>query len=194
MQEQSISVELTLTSKKSTPKWLASSDGPSELMIAEGFGVIYDGGNTRSFLWTVHFSPWTLKAQDVDTSNQSNIPSVVLGFLGEHDFNSKISDDIKDKLLECLYLSFEVPILQDPKSIMEMGIFFEYDSSTIPTDNKLEQLNQSVEEAEGLIYYWAEWIMKKTHVDDQCACLCFLLNLLDNYWRIGQKYTFKIMR
>ena len=164
-------------------------------MIAEGFGVIHDNSNTRSFLWTFYYSLWSLKRKVVVTSaNQSDIPKIYLDFLGEDNFDQKISDAISDKLLECLIINFEVPILQDPKSIMEMGIFFEYDSSTYPADNKLEQLNKSIEEEGGLIYYWAEWILKNTPIDEQDVCLCFLLNLLDNYWRIGQKYTFKVMK
>ncbi len=191
--QNSIVVEATLTDYKSAPQWL----GAKALIIAEGYGVMYDGNKNRSFLWTVPFYPQNIiSIPKSSKENTPDLPPIYLDFLGEDDFDQNIFDGIADRLLDCTSPSFEEdkPTLQNPESIMEMLIYFEYINREGMSDGALEKLRQEIEESEGLIHYWTDWILNsESDEHEQTACLEGFIEAVKNCWILGQTYKFSFI-
>ena len=108
-------------------------------------------------------------------------------------------DAIADRLLDCTNLSFEegTPTLQSPEFIMEMLLYFEYIAEYLDEQGisgVLAKLRQEIEESEGLIHYWTDWILNKEDESEKYACLEGLIVALSNCWKIGQTYRFSIIR
>ena len=188
--QNSIVVETTLTNLKSSPK---------SLIIAEGHGTMYDGKKHRSFLWTISFYPRNMISNPIKyTDNKAtDFPSIHLEFLGEDDFDQNLFDGIADRLLDCANISFEEdkPTLQNPESVMETLVFYEYLAKNIEsnTNGTFDQLWHEIEESEGLIHYWTDWILGKEDEDDRTACLESFLQGLKNCWKLGQTYKFSFI-
>jgi len=60
--------------------------------------------------------------------------------------------------------------------------------------NALKSLNKEIKESEGLIHYWTDWILNRQDQDDQIACLEGFIEALNECWKIGQTYTFSIIK
>ena len=191
--QNSIVVEATLISYGSAPKWL----GKGSLVIAEGYGVVYDGSKNRSFLWTIPFYPRNIiSIPKSSEENTLDLPSIYLDFLGEEDFDQNLFDGIADRLLDCASLNFEEdkPTLQNPESIMEMLIYFEYIFREGMSEGALEKLRQEIEESEGLIHYWTDWILHLGNgEEEQTACLEGFIQAVKDCWKIGQTYKFSFI-
>jgi hypothetical protein len=191
--QSSIVVEATLTTYKSAPKWL----GTKSLIIAEGYGTMYDGKKNRSFLWTIPFYPQNIiSIPKSSEENTPDLPSIYLDFLGEEDFDQNLFDGIADRLSDCTNPSFEEgkPTLQNPESVMEMLLYFEYINREGISEQALETLRQEIEESEGLIHYWTDWILNsESDEHEQTACLEGFIEAIKNCWKIGQTYKFSFI-
>lgn len=191
--ENSIGVEATLTDYKSAPQWL----GAKTLMVAEGYGVMCDGKKSRSFLWTIPFySQNILSIPKPSKENNPDFPSIYLDFLGEDDIDQNMFDGIAGRLVDCINPSFEQgkPTLQNAESIMEMLIYFEYINREGISEEALEKLRQGIQDSEGLIHYWTDWILNsKNDEDEQIACLEGFMEAIKSCWKIGQTYKFNFM-
>jgi len=188
----SIGVEATLTAYESAPQWL----GTESLIIAEGHGVVHDGDKNRPFLWTIPFYPRSIiSSPESSEGSAPDLPSVYLDFLGEGDFPQSLFDAVADRLAGCVDIRFEEerPTLQNPESVMEMLLFFEYIYREGPSEGVRERLKQEIEESEGLTHYWTDWILAQDE-DDRIACLEGFIEAVRGCWKIGQTYTFRIMR
>ncbi len=190
--QNSIVVEATLTTYKSAPKWL----GTESLIIAEGYGTMYDGKKNRSFLWTIPFYARTFASSTKPLEETtSDLPPIHLDFLGEDDFGQDLFDAIADRLLNCTNPSFEegTPALQNPQSIMEMLLFSEYSREGRPQD-ELERIKQAIEETEGEFVEdgWIE-LMVDRDSDKLFAVFLRFMQALRSCWTIGHTYTFRIM-
>jgi len=195
--QKAIVVEATLTAQRSAPPWLMLVTGTKRFMIAEGHGVMRAGNDVRPFLWTISFFPQTLGPRSSgDDEGLSDLPSIYLDFFGEDNFGQDLFDAIADRLLDCTNLSFEegTPTLQNPESIMEMLLYFEYLNRKGVSEKALETLRQEIEESEGLIHYWTDWILDSEDEDEQTACLEGFIEAVKNCWNIGQTYKFSIMQ
>jgi hypothetical protein len=192
----SVVVEATLTDYKSGPRWL----GAESLIIAEGNGIVYDGNQIRSFLWTIPFYPRNIinipKSSD---ENTTDLPSIHIDFLDKDDFGRNLFDGVADRLVDCVNLSFEdgKPTLQNPDSVMQMLIYFEYIDKNGISNNTIEELRNEVDESEGLANYWAAWILNKDNSelygDERFNCLTLLVDAVKNCWKIGYTYKFSFI-
>lgn len=194
--QKAIVVEAILTAQRSAPPWLMLVTGTKRFMIAQGRGVMRAGNDVRPFLWTILFYPQTLGPRPSgDDEGLSDLPSIYLDFFGEDNFGQDLFDAIADRLLDCTNLSFEegTPTLQNPESIMEMLLYFEYLNRKGVSEKALEKLRQEIEESEGLIHYWTDWILDSEDEDEQTACLEGFIEAVKNCWEIGQTYKFSIM-
>jgi len=195
--QKAIVVEATLTAQRLVSPWLMLVTGTKRFMIAEGRGVMRAGNNVRPFLWTIPFYSQTLDPRSSDDNEGlTDLPAIHLDFFGEDNFGQDLFDAIADRLLDCTNLSFEegTPTLQSPESIMEMLLYFEYLNRKGVSEKALENLRQEIKESEGLIHYWTDWILDTEDEDEQYACLEGFIEALNNCWKIGQTYTFSIMR
>lgn len=194
--KNSIVVEATLTAQRSTPQWLTLLTSTKWFIIAEGRGVIRIGNEVRPFLWTIPFYPQTLEPRSSDDEGLTDLPPIYLDFFGEGNFDQDLFDAIADRLLDCTNLTFEegTPTLQSPQAIMEMVIFFEYLAKNGMSAGTLDNLRQEIKDSEGLIPYWIDWILNMEDEDEQYASLETLITALNNCWKIGQTYTFSIIR
>jgi hypothetical protein len=194
--QKAIVVEAILTAQRSAPPWLMFVAGTKRFTIAEGSGVMRAGNDVRPFLWTILFYPQTLGPQPSgDDEGLFDLPSIYLDFFGEDNFGQDLFDAIADRLLDCTHPSFEdgTPTLQNPESIMEVLLYFEYLNRKGVSEKALEKLRQEIEESEGLIHYWADWILDSEDEDEQRACLEVFIEAVKNCWKIGQTYKFSIM-
>jgi len=193
---KAIIVEVTLTAQRSAPPWLTFATGGKPFVIAEGRGVMRLDNEVRPFLWTIPFYPQTLGPQSSDDKGIFALPSIYLDFFGEDNFGQDLFDAIADRLSDCTNFSFEegTPTLQNPESIMWMLLYFEYISKKGASEKALERLRQEIEESEGLVHYWTDWILELEDQDEQTACLELFIEALNNCWKIGQIYTFSIIR
>lgn len=190
--QNSIVVEATLISYGSAPKWL----GKGSLVIAEGYGVVYDGSKNRSFLWTIPFYHRNIISSPKSSEeNTADFPSIHLEFLDEDDFDQNLFDGIADRLLDCANINFKEgkPTLQNPESIMEMLLYFEYINRKGASEEALERLRQEIEESEGLIHYWTDWILGTEDEDERTACLEGFIQAIKDCWEIGQTYKFSFI-
>ena len=200
IKQKAIVVEATLTAQRLAPPWLMLVTGTKRFMIAEGRGVMRAGNNVQPFLWTIPFYPQTLDPRSSDDNEGlTDLPSIHLDFFGEDNFGQNLFDAIADRLLDCTNPSFEEgrPTLQSPESIIEMLIYFEYIAEYLDKQGisgALAKLRQEIEESEGLIHYWTDWILNKEDESEKYACLEGLIVALKNCWKIGQTYRFSIMR
>ena len=195
--KNSIVVEATLTAQKSAPPWLMLLTGTKRFIIAEGRGVMRIGNEVRPFLWTIPFYPQTLEPRSSDDNEGlTDLLPIHLDFFGEDNFEQDLFNAIADRLLDCTNLTFEEgrPTLQSPQSTMEMLLYFEYLLREGMPEGGLEKLRQEIEESEGLINYWTDWILDTEDEDERYACLEGLIEALNNCWKIGQTYTFGIIR
>jgi len=194
--QKAIIVEATLTAQRSAPPWLMLVTSTKPFMIAEGRGKMRLGSEVRPFLWTIPFYPQTLGPRSSDDEGLSDLPSIYLDFFGEENFGQDLFDAIADRLSDCTNFSFEegLPTLQNPESIMEMLIYFEYLNRKGVSPKALERLRKEIEKSEGLIHYWTDWILDTEDEDEQTACLEGFIVALSNCWKIGQTYTFSIIR
>jgi len=192
--EKAIVVDVTLTARRSAPSWLVAGSKP--FMIAEGHGVVRIGAEVRPFLWTIPFYPQSLEPRSPDDNGGlTDLPPIHLDFFGKDDFGQELFDAIADRLLDCANLSFEEgrPTLQNPQSIMEMLLYFEYLNRKGFSDKALDSLRQEVRRSEGLVNYWTDWILDIEDEDERYACLQGFIEALNNCWEIGQAYTFNII-
>jgi len=190
--QNSIDVEVTLTDYKSAPKWL----GTESLMVAEGYGEVYDGNKNRTFLWTIPFYPRSIiSSQKSSQENTADLPSVYLDFLGDDDFNQNLFDGIADRLSDCANIHFEEgkPTLQNPESVMEMLLYMEYIFREGVSEEALEKLRQEITESEGLLHYWTDWILGTEDEDERTACLEGFIEAVRGCWEIGQTYKFSFI-
>lgn len=195
--KSSIVVEATLTSQKSAAPWLMLLTGTKRLIIAEGRGVMRMGNQVRPFLWKIPFYPQTIGPRSSDgKEGLTDLSPIHLDFFGEDDFEQDLFDAIADRLLDCTNLGFEEgrPTLQSPQSTMEMLLYFEYLLREGVSKQALDKLRQEIKESEGLINYWTDWILDTEDEDERYACLEGLIEALNNCWKIGQIYTFRIIR
>ncbi len=192
--QKAIIVEATLTAQRSAAPWLMLVTGGKRFVIAEGRGVMRLGSEVRPFLWTIPFYPQTLGPRSSDDKGLSDLPSIYLDLFGEQ-IGQDLFNAIADRLSDCTNFSFEegTPTLQNPESIMEMLLYFEYLYRKGMSEKALERLRQEIEESEGLIHYWTDWIVDLEDEDEQTACLEGLIVALNNCWKIGQTYTFSII-
>ena len=197
--ENSVVVEATLTAQRVAPPWLMLLTGTKRFMIAEGRGVMRAGNNVRPFLWTIPFYPQTLDPRSSDDNEGlTDLPSIHLDFFGEDNFEQDLFDAIADRLLDCTNLSFEegTPTLQSPEFIMEMLLYFEYIAEYLDEQGisgALAEMRQEIEESEGLIHYWTDWILNKEDEDERYSCLEGFIEALNECWKIGQTYTFSVI-
>ena len=77
---------------------------------------------------------------------------------------------------------------------MEMTIFFDYLAKNGISAGTLDSLRQEIKDSEGFIPYWTDWILNMEDEDEQYASLETLITALNNCWKIGQTYTFSIIR
>jgi len=196
MKQKAVVVEATLTTQSSAPPWLMLATGGKRFVIAEGRGVMRLESEVRPFLWTIPFYPQTLAPRSSDEEVPSDLPSIHLDFFGEDKFEQDLFDAIADRLLDRTNLSFEegTPTLQNPESIMEILLYFEYLDREGVSEKALERLRQEIEESGGLIRYWTDWIIDLEDEDEQNACLEGFIVALNNCWKIGQTYTFSVIR
>jgi len=195
--QKAVVIEATLTAQRFAPPWLMFLIGTKRLMIAEGRGVMRIGNEVRPFLWTIPFYPQTLgRRLSDDNEGLTDLPPIYLDFFGGDNFEQDLFDAIADRLLDCTNVSFEegTPTLQSPESIMEMLLYFEYLNRAGVSEKALERLRQEIKESEGLIHYWTDWILDTEDEDERYACLEMFIEALNNCWKIGQTYTFSIMR
>ena len=194
--QNSIVVEATLTDYKSAPEFLDNCPP----IIAEGYGRVYDGNKNRSFLWTLPFYPKNIISSPKSSEKTTLDPQlgypIYLDFLGGDEPKQDIFDGIADRLLDCTSPSFEEgkPTLQNPESIMEMLIYIEYIDREGVSEGVLEKLRQEIEESEGLIHYWTDWILNsEVDEDEQTACLEGFIEAVNECWKIGQTYKFSFI-
>ena len=194
--KNSIVIEATLTNQGAAPPWLTLSIGTKSFITAEGYGVMRIGNEVRPFLWTIPFYPQTLEPRSSDGEGLTDLPPIHLDFFGEDNFDQDLFDAIADRLLDCTNLTFEegTPTLQSPQAITEMLIFFEYVAKNGMSAETLDSLRQEIKDSEGLIPYWTDWILNMEDEDEQYASLETLITALNNCWKIGQTYTFSIIR
>ncbi len=197
--QKSIVVEATLTTYESAPIWLKTGS----LIIAEGYGMVYDGNKNRSFLWAISFYPKNIISSP-KSSEQTTFDSqfdsqlvypLCLDFLGEDEPKQDIFDQIADTLWDCTNPSFEEgkPTLQNPESVMEMLLYFEYIYRNGASEEALERLRQEIEESEGLIHFWTDWILGLEDEDERTACLEGFIEAIKSCWKIGRTYKFSFI-
>ncbi|MBI4283772.1 MAG: hypothetical protein HY663_04810 [Chloroflexi bacterium] len=194
--QNSIVVEATLTDYKSAPNFLDKCPP----IIAEGYGTVYDGNNPRSFLWTIPFYPENIISSPKSSEKTTLDPQlgypIYLDFLWGDEPKQDIFDGIADRLLDCTGPSFEEgkPTLQNPESVMERLLYFEYITREDVSEEALEKLRQEIEEAEGLIHYWTDWILNsEVDEDEQAACLEGFIQAVKDCWKIGRTYKFSFI-
>jgi hypothetical protein len=190
VKEKSIEVEATLTSQGLAPQW--EPLGNTSLIMAEGRGVIRDGETKRYFLWTIFYNPWNIISSD---KSGVTFEPVSLDFLGE-DSEQDIYNGIADNLLDCANISFggSKPTLQNPKAVLEM-ITFLIENITregVTDESAVTQLRQEISESENIVNYWLKLILNKE--DDEQKWVYVLIQAINNCWKIGQIYKFRIMR
>lgn len=194
--QKAVVVEATLTAKRVAPPWLMLLTETKRFIIAEGHGVMRVGNKVRPFLWTISFYPQTIGPRLPDNNEDKiDLPSIYLDFFGEEDFGQDLFDAIADRLFDCINLSLEenTPTLQSPESIMEILLYLEYLNRKGMSENALERLRREIKESEGLIHYWADWILDTEDEDERYACLEMFIEALNNCWKIGQTCTFSII-
>lgn len=195
--EMALTVEATLIAQRLAPKWIDLVTGTKRFMIAEGSGTVCADNYVRPFIWTTLFYPQTLEKQSSDDNEGlTELPSIHLDFFGKDDFEQELFDAIADRLIDCTSINFEegTPTLQSPQSIMEILIYMEYLYKKGASPNALERLKNEIKESEGLIHYWTDWILNTQDPDDQISCLEGFIEALNECWKIGQTYTFSIMK
>jgi hypothetical protein len=195
--QKAVTVEATLTVQKLAPPWLTFLTHAKPFMIAEGCGAVRFDDEVRPFLWTISFYPQTLDlSSSSDNEVLADLPSIHLDFFGKDDLEQDLFDAIADRLSDCINMSFEegTPTLQSPQSIMEMLIYFEYLEENGMSEGALDSLTQEIKDSEGLIPYWTDWILRMENEDEQYASLETLIAALNNCWKIGQTYTFSIIK
>ncbi len=197
--KNSIVAEATLSSQSVAPSWLKLLSGTKQFVIAEGRGIVRVGEKVKPFVWTIPFYPQSLDSRLSDENEGlTDLPSIYIDLLGEDDLEQDYFDAIADRLVECTSISFEEgrPTLQNPESVTEALLYYEYiaehlDEQGIP--GVLAKLRKEIEESEGLIHYWTDWILNKEDESEKYACLEGLIVALNNCWKIGQTYTFSII-
>ena len=196
IKEESYEVETTLTSQRLAPEWLVSGNIPC--IIAEGRGVLRDGSTKRYFLWTVFYHSWNI----IKSSDESNITfePVDLDFLGE-DYEQDTYNAIADRLLDCTSVSFEnKPTLQNPEAVLKMLTFFTeiiYGESINNEESAVEdagRLRQEINKSENMANYWLKLILDTEDDEQKCGYIYSLIQAINNCWKIGQTYKFRIMR
>ncbi len=193
--QNSIVVEATLISYGSAPKWL----GKGSLVIAEGYGVVYDGNKNRSFRCTIPFCPNNIisspKSSEQTTLDSQLVYPLCLDFLGGDEPQQDIFDRIANTLWDCTNPSFEEgkPTLQNPESVMEMLLCIEYMCRVDVSEEALERLRQEIEESGGLTHYLTDWILGLEDEDERIACLEGFIEAVRNCWKIGQTYKFSFI-
>lgn len=184
--QNSIVVEATLTAYKSAPQWL----GTKSLIIAEGYGTVYDGKKKRSFLWTIPFYPQNIISIPKSSEKKPDLPSMHLNFLGENDFDQNLFDGIADRLSDYTNINFTEgqPTLQNPESVMEMLIYI-----WCISEQGLERLRQEIKESGGLTHYLTGWILNSEDEDERIARLEGFIEAVNECWKIGQTYKFSFI-
>ncbi len=200
IRRRSVEVELTLTSKKCMPKWLQGVGEYSQILLAEGYGVIHGHktGDIR-FLWTLPFEPYNLesasaKSTDIDYLNKAN-----LDFLGyEQQISEQLSETLAKRISDCAipFASIEgLPTVQDPISVMELLLvidyFFKRENSKTFGDAAVKLKDEIKAAGRSLVKFWVEWILKYQEEDN--ILLDSFVDAISSCWSIGNTVKLTII-
>jgi hypothetical protein len=187
----SVVVDATLTNYNLAPEWL----GAKSLIVAEGNGVLHDGKKIRPFRWTVPFYPrYIITDHEPSHKDAPELPSIHMDFFGEP-IDQSLFDGIADRLSDCATIHFEEgkPTLQNPESIMEILLYFEYLLRNPTPENALEELKQDIEKSEGMVHCWTDWILALEDEDERTATLEGFIEAISGCWKIGHTYKFSFV-
>lgn len=209
---KSVEVELTLTSKKCMPKWLQGVGEYSQILLAEGYGIIHSRKDDEvRFLWSLPFKEYSLQlASGVDEPKAPStkplddyLNKANLDFLGyEQQISEQLIEALRQKIGDCTspvaYIE-DMPTVQGPLSVIQMLLLFDYLSKQEELRNSvsssaLNKLQDEIREAEGLVNFWVEWILDDQENDeDKYIVLGELLNAISSCWSIGNTVKLTII-
>jgi hypothetical protein len=216
-QDRSIKVQLTLTAKRSLPNLLVGPnepENPKALLIAEGYGIMEGERLGKTvFLWNLPFKQvaWELETEAAPCQSKSEpskqarpeFKTAHVDFLEtEQQIPLELVEALANKIAECAspvaYIE-DMPTLQDPASVLETLLVFDYlikqqDSDKGITDDVIDRLREEINESEGLINFWGDWILASQDTeDDTHIILGELLNAMKSCWAIGRTIDFNLV-
>lgn len=191
----SVAVELTLDSKRSS-----SDRVGSQIIVAEGNGIIKGMTENKPFSWAVKFHLGDFielanaaGAASLGIEFDHDIPSAALDFADGEKPSAYLHDAIVEKLLECTKMNFTEGglIFQPPDEIMNTIQGFEMlESANNPlSEEELEEMMKDLNDLKP--YTWMEWISDKAE-DEKAKYLSMVYLSVHNYWKMGQTYEFRI--